>query len=205
MGWTSMASAGSSTRKDTIVGVTAAVILVAAMAGVFLYERAQFQEYPVTWEAAPVQSLEDGRTLSEGESQTYPLEATTKGMAHLRAELTWTDGNGEADTFAVDVESPGGSTVQESAASSPIEAQVDVNPEPDTSTVSARSADEARQQANSSVTSTEGQGNWTVTVTLESAPGTQGTGGVGGQEDGANDYSLEVVVERWTPRIEGGG
>lgn len=200
-----MASAGSSTRKDTVVGVAAAVILVAAMAGIFLYERAQFQEYPVTWEPAPVQSLGDGRTLSEGGSETYTLEATTTGMARLRAELTWTDGNGEADTFAVDVESPGGATVQESAASSPIEVQVDVNPEPDVATAYGRNPDEARHQANASVTSTGGQGNWTVTVTLEDAPGTQGTGGVGGQEDGANDYSLEVAVDRWMPRVEAGG
>lgn len=200
-----MASAGSPTRKDTIVGVTAAVILVAAMAGVFLYERAQFQEYPVTWEATSVQSVEDGQTLSEGDSAPYNLEATTTGMARLRADLTWTDGNGEADTFAVDVESPGGATVQESASSSPIEVQVDVNPEPDVSTATGRNPDEARQQANASVTSTDGQGNWTVTVTLEDAPGTEGTGGVGGQEDGANDYSLEVAVERWMPHVETGG
>jgi hypothetical protein len=200
-----MAEAGSRIDKDTAVGLTAAVILVAAMAGVFLYERAQFQEYQVTWEPSSVQDLEDSRTLAGGESETYSVTATTTGMARFRLELTWTDGNGEADTFAVDVESPGGTTIQETAASSPIEVSTDVNPEPNATTVSARSADEARQQANETVTSTAGQGNWTATVTLEDAPGTEGTGGVAGQEDGANEYDVAIAVDRWMPQVAAQG
>lgn len=199
-----MDSAGSSVSKDTMVGVAAAAVLVAAMAGVFLYERAQFQEYPVTWEATSVQTIEESRTLSEGESATYDLEATTTAMARLRAELTWSDGTGQADTFSMAVEAPNGSSSDDSSDSSPLELTGEVTPEPDVATAAGRSPEEARQQANQSVTSTAGQGNWTVTVTLDSAPGTSGTGGVNSQEDGANEYTVTIAVERWTPRIQSG-
>lgn len=200
-----MAQAGSRFNKDTVVGVTAAVILVAAMAGVFLYERAQFQEYAVSWERQSVQTEEFSQTLSEGDSATHAVEATTSGMARLRAELTWSDGVGQADTFTLAVEAPNGTSVDDSGDSGTIELTPTVTPKPDLETASGRSLAEARQQVNASLSSTAGQGNWTVTVTLDDAPGTSGTGGVGSQEDGAQDYTLTVDVERWTARLESMG
>lgn len=187
--------AGTGWNRDTLVGVAAALLLVGAMAGVFLYERSQFTEYPITWETSTAASLDEGGSLAEGDERTHELAVGASGISHVEATLTWTDDVGDPDTFTLTVEAPNGSTTSDSGDGEEIELAAQVTPAPDISTVSGRTPEEARQQANQSVDSTEGQGTWSATVSLDDAPGTDQA--VGGQEDGTNDYSIELAAEVW--------
>lgn len=191
--------AGSGWNRDTVVGVAAALVLVGAMAGVFLYERSQFDEYPVTWETTTSATLEETASLGEGDERSHELAASAAGISHVDATLTWTDDVGDPDSFTLTLEAPNGSTTSDSGDGGEIQLASGVTPAPDVSSVAGRSPDEAREQANGTVDSTKGQGSWTATVSLDEAPGTDQA--VGGQEDGANDYNVEVDVEVWEPRI----
>lgn len=63
--------------RDTATGVVGALVRLAAMAGVFFYERAQFSEHDVTWEQQTAVSEAASGTLEEGESaEGGPAEAS---------------------------------------------------------------------------------------------------------------------------------
>lgn len=188
--------------RDTTMGLLAAFVLVGAMGGVFLYERGQFDTYDVTWEAQEHSRQSDGGTLTEGRSATHTFEAGAFRMAEVVVEVEWEDDVGDPDTLEVSLNGPGDVLQGDaSSASSPLPITVPVREEPNTTTVAARSLDMARTQLNDTAAWTTGQGGWTVTVTLASAPGDT----VAGQEtqaDGNQAYDVTLTVHRWTPTLQ---
>lgn len=188
-------------NRDTWTGVLGAVVLVAAMAGVFLYERGQFQEYAVTWEATEAGSESaSGAALAEGTSRTHTFPVEADGLAQVRVRLAWTDDVAPADTFRLSVEGPddlaGGPAT---GASSPQDLAVEVNPMPATSTATGRSLEEAEAQVRDGAGSTLGGGEWRVVVALVSAPG----GALPTEADGTQGYALTFAWDVWEPTLAG--
>lgn len=194
---------GAGLNRDTAVGIVGAIVLVAAMAGVFFYERSQFSSYEVAWQAQEAGTASDDGSLDEGASQDHTFTADGEGLSTVRVTLTWTDDVGQPDTFEVTVQGPNGTySDSDDGASSPLEVEVPIHEAPDTTTATGRSLEDARDQANASATWTDGTGDWTVTVTLVDAPGEQTP--VGGQEtdpDGSQEYELAFSYERWEPSL----
>lgn len=189
-------------NKDTWTGIAGALVLVAAMTGVFLYERGQFQEYDVTWEATEAGSESaSGAALAEGASRThtFPVEADDLALARVSVALTWTDDVAPADTLRLTVEGPddlaGGPAT---GSSSPQAVSVDVNPEPGTATATGRSVEDAEAQVRADAGSDLGSGEWRAVVTVVSAPG--GTLPVD-DPDGSQDYALTFAWDVWEPTL----
>lgn len=188
-------------NRDTAVGVVGAVVLIAAMAGVFFYERAQFEEYDVAWEEIEAGSSSETDSLDEGASQSYTFTADADRLSRVTLTLSWSGDVGEADTFELVAEGPNGThTGSVEGSASPLEVEIPIHEDPGVETATGRSLDDAREQLNTSASWTNGTGDWSVTVTLVDAPGQQ----VGGQEamgDGSQDYELAFTFERWEPSL----
>lgn len=202
-----MGAEGTGLNRDTLTGILGAVVLVAAMAGVFLYERGQFQEYALDWQMSETGTQDfPGSTLQEGNSDSHTVIIEDGTLSRVRATVTWTDDVGEPDTLNVDVEGPGDEMAgSDSGSSSPLEATADVTEAPSMATASGRTAADAEEQAANAVASEAGQGTWTITVTLESAPGEPDDGIPVTEEaaDGSQSYSLTVAWDVWDPVAQG--
>lgn len=194
---------GAGLNRDTAVGIVGAIVLVAAMAGVFFYERSQFSTYEIDWQTQEAGTESDDGSLDEGSSEEHLFTADAEGLSTVRVTLTWTDDVGQPDTFEVTVQGPDGTTSEPvEGASSPLEVEVPIHEAPESTTATGRSLEDARDQANASASWTDGTGDWTVTVTLVDAPGEQTP--IGGQEttaDGSQDYDITFTYERWAPSL----
>lgn len=200
-----MGSEASRVDRDTVVGLVGAVVLIAAMAGVFFYERAQFDEYTVSWSTTEAASFEEaGSALNAGASAEHAFTVDPDPVARVRVVIQWTDDVGNPDRFRVDVAGPDGLEGSADGESGEFEVVVPVSEAPSTTTAPGRSAEDAEAQAALGASTDAGQGDWTVTVTLLSAPGQPVAGGVESQADGSNDYALTFVVEAWDATVEPG-
>lgn len=109
-------------NRDVVTGVAGAIVLVAAMVGVFVYER-NVAIAAGTAQTPPTGPLVlDGPGL-EGEvalgaTEDALLNLTTPGMTNVTFTLTWTATNGR-DTLRLTVAPPTGSGVEEGAVSEP--------------------------------------------------------------------------------------
>lgn len=205
-----MASTGAGWNRDALVGILGAAILVAAMAGVFLYERGQFQEYAVQWEMQEAGASDPmSGNLDQGDSGPHSVTLSAedlpegRALAQVRATVEWTDDVGDPDTFSVAVQGPGDlGTDPVDGDSSPVTAEAGVHAEPEMTTASGRTAEDAADQAAATLGAERGLGEWTVEVTLEDAPGDPGgPGGVNSQPDGSNSYTLTVAWDVWEPVV----
>ncbi len=190
-------------NRDTWTGIAGALILLAAMAGVFLYERGQFHEYEVSWSASEAGTMTETGTLAEGDTATFTLVVPEGAgiVANVRASLTWTDNDGEPDTFSLALAPPGESASEsDTSQRGSIAISVPVNDQPATTTAAARSAEDAQEQTAQAPTE-EGIGPWEVTVTLVSAPGEMLPGGTEVQPDGSNGYTLTLTYDVWQPEV----
>lgn len=187
--------------RETAIGAVGAAILIAAMAGVFFYERSQFDDHDVSWRQAEAGTASRSGSLEEGSSQSYTFTADADRLSTVRVSLAWSDDAGQPDTFEVAVQASSGTyTGGGEALSSPLEVSVPIHEAPETTTTTGRSIEEAQHRLNETATWTNGTGDWSVTVTLVSAPGQQ----IGGQEtvsDGNQDYELTFTYERWEPSL----
>lgn len=154
--------------RDVVVGIVGAVVLVAAMVGIFFYERS-VAPIPAAEGAAPSMNA-----TSATASDTTAVGSSTEKMLALDGgnatfTLTWTPGDRSTDTLGLTVTAPDGrvSDAVESSAS-PIE-----------------------------LTFAGPAGNWTVEVAFVSAEGPAGgvpgpAGGVGA--DTSVSWSLDAAV-----------
>lgn len=189
---------GSGTNRDTAVGMVGAVVLIAAMGGVFFYERGQFDTYEVSWETAEVLSEPASGTLDEGDAADHSFSTEEERLSTVTVSLSWSDDAGDPDTLELAVQGPEGEHADSAEdSSSPLEVEVPIQEAPDTSTATGRSIEDARDQLNDSASWTNGTGDWTVTVTLVEAPGGQ----LPTEEDGSQDYEVTFTVERWEPSL----
>lgn len=207
-----MASTGDGWNRDTLVGILGAAVLVAAMAAVFAFERSRFQEYDVTWSMEEAGPRTMNGTLDEGDTDPYTVTLSAedlpegRAMAQVRATVEWSDDVGDPDTFSVTVEGPGNESAgptEDDGGSVAIEAMVIA--EPDATTASGRSPEDAEDQAAAKLDAEQGIGEWTVEVTLEEAPGEPDDGNpvTDEESDGSNDYTLTVAWDVWEPSVSG--
>lgn len=188
--------------RDTATGIAGALVLIAAMGGVFFYERAQFDTYEVDWEMATVNETSATGELDEGGSAEHTFTVEAERLAEVRAEVAWQGDEGDPDTFEVAVAGPEEDlSAETSGDASPIEAAVPISEEPETDTATGRSLEDARAQLNASESWSDGSGEWTITVTLAEAPGT----GLPGGEDGSQAYEITVEADRWEPVFDASG
>lgn len=190
--------------RDVLKGLAVGVLLIAAMTGLFFYERAQFGEYPVEWTPTAASTYEDGGTLAAQESATFTFDITDGNLLRVVALVAWSDDVGDPDSFTVQLTGPegtGSATSPESDAGE-VTASVTVNEAPDTDTAPGRDPGDAADQARAFHASSAGQGTWTVVVTLVSAPG-QALPGAGAEvtPDGTNDFTLTVTAEAYEPTV----
>jgi hypothetical protein len=110
-------------NRDTLTGLVGALVLIAAMLGVFFYERGVAEDAgigaPGDADATPGFSaitLRGTATLGEVDTQIANVTATTP--TSVTFHLAWTATNG-ADTLQLTVAPPTGSGITEGGASEP--------------------------------------------------------------------------------------
>lgn len=96
-------------QRDTVIGIVGVVILVAAMVGVFTYERGQASS--LTGAGGVTQNLTGppaSGTVALGETDDKTIVINQTGLTNITFTLTWTPGQG-TDTLKL-VAAPGNDT-----------------------------------------------------------------------------------------------
>ncbi|GEM_PF-3733019 len=135
-------------RRDSVVGLVGAVILLVALVGVFRYESANV-------DSGPLYGLAAAKTVGGFEGNAAPNQQYLSTVAVKEANLTRLDFvlDASSGTFNLSVKDPSGQ-VRAMQGSAPVRVSFPVAPVPANGT----------QPANA----TAGQGAYTVTVTLVS-------------------------------------
>lgn len=192
-------------NKDTVTGILGALVLVAAMTGVFFYERGQFHEYPIAWgPGAENTTTVNGASLSHGADRTHDFEivAVDALVAGVTVEVTWDEF--PDDRFIVEVTGPEGTTARSEDSGGSVSTTIAVQATPEGGSYADREEQGALTQAWSAVNETAqqaGQGPWTVRVTLEDAMRPNDID-VLDPEEGQNDYTLTFTWSTWEPVVE---
>lgn len=198
--------------KDTIIGIVGAVILVAALVGVFYLEGSQGgaaggTPNEVSWTDRSLDGPELSGETEEGSSTNDTLPVPHGNLTTFDVVLTWTDDIGDPDRFRLTVTSPDGALVKEAEGESgrlnvtfP-----DVNTVPPETTVYGDSEDDARSKVAQQHTRTRGMGNWTVTIELVDAGDFSPIpGGPPAQEDTSNTWELTSEITVYEPELVAG-
>lgn len=180
-----------------LMGLGVGALLIAAMVGLFFYERAQFGEYPIEWQVTEAGTVSDAGELEAGGEDSFTYTVLVDDLHRTRARLSWTDDVGEPDRFKLELRGPDGEIVaSQEADTGSIELTVEVNPLPEVASAPGRDPGDAEAQAQALYGTSSGTGDWTVVVTLLSAPGTMLPGsGVEAQPDGSNGFDLTFAYD----------
>lgn len=156
-------------NKDTVVGILGAVILVAAMVGIFYYEGTQAPGAVGgggpggaggaggAFRTANATGPGDSGQLAAGASEDLSVNITRANLTAVEFRLEWTDENipqNTPDEFRLAVTSPGGVTLEATGAQSPVTVRFSPLNEVPTGAAAAPG--------------TVGTGTWRVTVELVS-------------------------------------
>lgn len=170
-------------HRDTVVGLVGAVLLVAALVGIFFYEA---RNAPATDTGAFATVAEEGPgvqgdPIGEGATGEHDLEIDAQGLAAIDFVVVWNDDNGDPDVFQVRVLGPGGvSRTSETEDDGEIRVRF--------------------EGLNASPSGTNGTGVWHVTVELVDAIGTTTPlGEAPVQQDGGNAYAVQTDLELLRP------
>lgn len=167
-------------NKDTLIGIVGSVLLVAAMIGVFTYERSQGAalagNYAVEWTIAESTGPSAQAATPLGETRETTLDVTQTNLTEVALVVTWTAGQGR-DTLRVTVTPPEGSGLN--ATENPVEGdsgEVRVvfpvpNPAPAASSAFGADEQEANARLAQSYAPALGTGTWTIAVEFVSAEG----------------------------------
>lgn len=167
-------------KRDTIVGIVGAVALIAAMAGIFQYEKSQpastlgSKAFDVAWAIEEANGPTTTAATPLGETTETTVEVAQANLTRAKFTVTWTAQQG-TDTLRVVVTPPAGSGLApgETRADSG-EAVVEIeipNEVPPEFRMFANSEGEARARLAAQNTQTLGTGTWTIAVTFEEASG----------------------------------
>lgn len=172
-------------HRDTVIGIVGVVILVAAMVGVFTYERNQ-----------AATGLSDGGTLATLAgpplSETTDVGATTEealtlnqtGMTNVTFTLDWTAENG-ANTMQLVIVPPAGSGLNETQSDAESDGSITLTiPLP-----------------NTDASGTAGVGEWQISVSFVSASSglpQDPPVGVPGTTDESVSWQMETSIEAYT-------
>jgi hypothetical protein len=171
-------------NKDTVVGILGAVILVAAMVGIFYYEGTQSPStvavggtgpFAVTWKSdmTSLAAVTGQSPLGQGASKTVNVSAMNLTKAEFT--LTWTNdpspGPGP-NHLTLAVKTPDGRTFNASSNTGTVTVSVTpINPVPSVNRTGGNAEADAQAALASAYTATNGTGTWTVTVTYDAAEG----------------------------------
>lgn len=192
-------------NKDTLTGILGALVLVAAMTGVFFYERGQFSEYNVEWAAGEATTTNlDGNPLDHGADRTHTVNVTLNEalVAGVTIDVRWSENQG--DEFGLEVTAPDGSSKRERGTGGRLTLMVPVQDAPPATTVADRDRDAALEQAWSGINETAreaGQGDWILQVTLHDAM-RENEVPVLDPEPGDNSYTITFTRSTWEPVMD---
>lgn len=190
-------------NKDTVVGILGAVILVAAMVGIFYYEGTQAPGATGTpggggaggagsgaFRLANATLTGGSGNLAAGGTQDISVNVTQQNVASTTFTLTWTDEanlpQNAPDEFRIVVTPPGGGAPREATGTtSPLTVSfTNVNGQPASATAAP---------------STNGTGTWMVTVELVTVgqPGGLPLPGQVPVSDQGNSFDLAASASYW--------
>lgn len=197
--------------KDTVVGIVGAVILIAAMVGVFYYEGtsaditgAGGSGWAVTWTTGTMGGPTADGDTQEGQTSSETLTISAANLTKIEFTLSWTDNVGSADEFRLVVHPPGGGAPKEVTGSqSPLTVVFeDLNAVPTQDEVGGSNEGEARARLAGAHTKTGGTGEYHVEVTLVSAGDQMDpTGTIVIQADDNNAWSLAARLTTYSASV----
>lgn len=100
-------------HRDTVIGIVGVVILVAAMVGVFTYERSQAGDLDGGIGAGAANftaSLSGNAGIGEDNAYQEILNVNQSGLTNMTFTLTWTPGDTSVDTLRLIVAMPNNMT-----------------------------------------------------------------------------------------------
>lgn len=195
-------------ERRTVILAAAGVLLVAALAGVLWVEAEEGPEpvvaFPVDWETERSTPVTHEDELEEGGSETYEFRVEAANLTRIEARLVWEDDAGAPDRFRLNLTTPQGRTMSNESPNGTVALDADVSAVPGERTVNATGLAEARETAQRRHGTDAGQGTWTVTVTLVSAPGQRPVPGsqLEIEEDGSNSYQLGFSYETYAAQVQ---
>lgn len=191
-------------KKDLVIGIVGATILVAAMVGVFRYEaaRAGGSAFEVDWVSETLAGPSVTGSTDEGDQSDVAVQIDQANLTEVRFVLSWTDetANSDPDEFELVVISPDG--VQRNATASSGSVAVvfeDLAVQPAPQTVLAGSETEARGKLEGQE-SHVGTGEWQIVVRMIDAGDVPVVGGVVPQDPG-NAWTLETSLRAYSARL----
>lgn len=197
-------------NKDTIIGIVGAVVLVAAMVGVFQYEGSQSAstlggaQFQVTWATDSANGPTVSGSTAVGEETEEVLTVEETNLTRSEFTLVWTPGPGSTNTMRLTVTPPAGTgldaqTVEGTGGE--ISLSFDVpNDVPQDATVFGNSEEEARGRLAAQYTKSVGTGDWGVTVAFDSAEGPVPGVPVGGDSEVA--WDVNTILTRYAPSLD---
>jgi hypothetical protein len=192
-------------KRDLVIGIVGAAILVAAMVGVFRYEAARAgSAYDVEWTTTTLDGPVQAGETAEGQRSEVTLAISEANLTALTFVLTWTDDVGAGDEFQLTVVDPAGE-VSQSARSTTGEIALTFEglaTAPPASRVVATSESDARAQLARQHTITTGTGTWSVIVELLNADETSTVvGNVPVPPDTGNAWTLQARQVVYEPTL----
>lgn len=194
-------------NKDTVIGIVGSVVLVAAMIGVFTYERNQANAgaFAVTWgtEDATGPTAEGSTALTETSQATVDVAQTN--LTEVAFTVTWTPAQG-TDTLRVTLVPPDGSGLN---ASEPVQSDTGTilvsvtvpNPVPTVDRAAGANEADATARLAQAHASTLGTGTWTVSVEFVSATGVVPVPGAPVGSDAEVAWSVASTLTHYAPTL----
>lgn len=189
-------------KRDVVIGIVGAAILVAAMVGVFRYEAGRAgTAFDVAWTTSGIAGpTADGET-AEGAQSELTLNVTQANLTRLVFHLNWTDDAGTPDEFEFTVIDPSGESQTVTGDSGSLEVVFDnLSALPPPTRTLGKDEAEARARLAQQNSATAGTGTWSFVVRLVDA-GDQSVpvAGVPVTEDTQNSWTIETLQVAYEP------
>jgi hypothetical protein len=169
-------------NKDTVVGILGAVILVAAMVGIFYYEGTQAPgatangggggagtgPFAVSWTTAEKAGTAVQGSTDWGASSTQQANVTGSNVTKISFAVTWTPNAVSAESVTVTGKGPGGlSCTGQASTSGTATCDVNVGAAPAVNRTGGADEASAAQGLAAQYTTTNGTGAWTLTIAVQ--------------------------------------
>jgi len=182
--------------SDKVLAFIGALVIAVSIVSIAVHDDVSAGEAVSNWlisiDDQQLSETESGN-LQTGDSDTYDLDQDKWNVTIIVFTLTWNDDFEPDDEFELHVQEPNGTVsydtpnpASDTSGTITITANVNPVPVPPASGYKGMSNDDARQKADEDFAHENGIGNWTVTVTLNSAQPIF--------LDGSNTYDLSITV-----------
>jgi len=189
--------------RRVIVGAVAVLVLAGTLVTVLVFQSDNAEvsslEYPVSWPVQPGAERTKSGELQENESAQHKFELSTRNVTRIAVTLEWTDDGGDPDKFELSVQPPDGEPRTNASKNETIQMTFERAEVPTVENFMAPNRSAAHDSMTDRATS-QGQGNWSVEVTLTSAPGQRPIDDAPDLEtepDGSNSYELTLSHEAY--------